>query len=113
MLYSSTCRGLAVCALTLLTAAASAQAHLQKDFLSISGTAAPRKAQANPAASPAPTRALHLTFALAFPRKAELEALIASQNDPKSPDFHRWLTPRQIGQRFGAADADIQTVVQY
>ena len=40
-------------------------------------------------------------------REAALDSLIAAQHDPKSPKFHRWLTPQQYGKTFGVADADI------
>jgi hypothetical protein len=39
-----------------------------------------------------------------------LEKLIDSMNDKKSPNFHKWLTAEQFGQRFGVAQEDIDTV---
>ena len=39
--------------------------------------------------------------------KADLEKLLADQQNPKSPDFHHWLTPQEFGIRFGATDQDI------
>jgi Pro-kumamolisin, activation domain len=41
------------------------------------------------------------------------EKLIDSLNDKKSPNFHKWLTPEQIGQQFGVAQEDIATVTQW
>jgi subtilase family serine protease len=43
-------------------------------------------------------------------RQNAFETLLAEQHDPASPNFHRWLTPTQIGEQFGAADADIAAV---
>ena len=40
-----------------------------------------------------------------------LQAYIASQHNPKSPSFHKWLTPDQFGKKFGAAPSDIQQIV--
>jgi subtilase family serine protease len=40
--------------------------------------------------------------------EAALEALLADQQDPAAPDFHRWLTPEQFGERFGPAPADLE-----
>jgi len=40
-------------------------------------------------------------------RQQAFEALLRDQQDPKSADFHRWLTPAEIGERFGVADEDI------
>ena len=36
--------------------------------------------------------------------------LIAAQQDPNSPLFHKWLTPEQYGTLFGPANADVQTI---
>ena len=39
-------------------------------------------------------------------QKAALAGLLASQQNPKSPLFHHWLTPEQFGDRFGATKGD-------
>ncbi|HZI31383.1 MAG TPA: protease pro-enzyme activation domain-containing protein, partial [Candidatus Binatia bacterium] len=39
--------------------------------------------------------------------QAALQQLLASQQDPKSPDYHHWLTPSEFGLRFGPTDQDI------
>jgi subtilase family serine protease len=39
-----------------------------------------------------------------------LRALLAAQQDPTSPDYHRWLTPREFGRRFGASPAELKRV---
>ena len=43
-------------------------------------------------------------------QKADLDALLAAQQNPTSPSFHKWLTPAQYGERFGIAQADLQKV---
>ncbi|WP_158754674.1 protease pro-enzyme activation domain-containing protein [Dyella sp. S184] len=40
-------------------------------------------------------------------RTAAMEALIANQHNPKSAQFHKWLTPEQFGEQFGVVDSDI------
>lgn len=42
-----------------------------------------------------------------------LDRLIAEQKDPKSANYHKWLTPAQFGAQFGVADADVQAVTSY
>ena len=37
-------------------------------------------------------------------RRADLEQFVASQQDPASQDFHRWLTPEQFAERFGVSE---------
>ena len=43
-------------------------------------------------------------------QQAELDTLVAAQQNPASPLYHQWLTPDQFAARFGAASADIATV---
>ena len=46
-------------------------------------------------------------------QKADLDALLAAQQNPASPSFHQWLTPAQFGERFGIAQADLQKVTAW
>jgi subtilase family serine protease len=39
-----------------------------------------------------------------------LVQLIDQMHDPASPNYHRWLTPNQLGAQFGPASSDIQKV---
>jgi Pro-kumamolisin, activation domain len=39
--------------------------------------------------------------------QAQLAQLLAEQQDPQSPNFHKWLTPMEFGLRFGPTDQDI------
>jgi hypothetical protein len=43
-------------------------------------------------------------------RQAAFDAFLASQYDSSSPNFHHWLTPDQIGQQYGPAQSDIDTI---
>jgi subtilase family serine protease len=46
------------------------------------------------------------------PAAAErLESLLAEQQEPSSPNYHRWLTPEEFGNRFGAASEDLALAV--
>jgi len=46
-------------------------------------------------------------------QQADLDALLAAQQDPQSPLYHQWLTPTQFGVRFGATDADLAQVTAW
>jgi uncharacterized protein (TIGR03437 family) len=46
-------------------------------------------------------------------QQADLEQLLANQQNPSSPDYHRWLTPEQFANRFGAAQADIDQIAAW
>lgn len=39
--------------------------------------------------------------------RAQLDQLLAEQQDPQSPNYHKWLTPAEFGLRFGPTDQDI------
>lgn len=43
-------------------------------------------------------------------QQAALSKLLTEQQIKSSPNYHRWLTPEQFGQRFGPVDVDIQAV---
>ncbi len=42
--------------------------------------------------------------------EAALQKLIDDMHDPAAAEYHRWLTPQQIGTRFGLAQEDLETV---
>ncbi len=43
-------------------------------------------------------------------QQAALDQLLADQQNPSSPDYHRWLTPEQFANRFGASTGDIAKI---
>jgi subtilase family serine protease len=43
-------------------------------------------------------------------QQQELDQFIQQLHDPNSPNFHRWLTSREFGERFGLAPEDIQII---
>jgi predicted outer membrane repeat protein len=61
---------------------------------------------------PADTQLQSLTLVLARTpdREQAFEQFLKDQQNPSSPDFHHWLTPVEIGQRFGASAHDIAAV---
>jgi subtilase family serine protease len=42
-----------------------------------------------------------------------LRLLVAEQQDPKSPNFHKWLTPEQYADRFGLSQNDVQKISEW
>lgn len=62
-------------------------------------------------APPAQTLAMHLTMALR--NRGELDRLLADQQDPSSPQYHRWLTPDEFTNRFGPTTADLARVTDW
>jgi subtilase family serine protease len=43
-------------------------------------------------------------------QQAAFDAFVASQYEPKSANYHQWLTPAQVGERFGPAPSDIALI---
>ena len=46
-------------------------------------------------------------------QQADLDRLLTAQQDPSSPDYHRWLTPEQYADRFGASPEDIAKITAW
>jgi subtilase family serine protease len=57
----------------------------------------------------------HMLLQLKRPAAKEtaLEAKIESIYQPGSPDFHKWLTPEELGQQYGPDPADIATLTRW
>jgi subtilase family serine protease len=57
----------------------------------------------------------HMQLLLKRPveREAALTRYLDDLHNPKSADFHRWLTPAQFRSDYGPADADINTVTDW
>jgi subtilase family serine protease len=51
-----------------------------------------------------------IMFKLAPAQQRELDMLLAQQQDDTSPNYHKWLTRQQYGDRFGMTQADIAKV---
>ncbi len=53
---------------------------------------------------------LTLHLAPTSAQQADLQTLLAQQQDPGSPHFHKWLTPEEYADRFGASPADVSKI---
>ncbi len=57
-----------------------------------------------------PSQTVSFEVFLPIRNQAGLEALIAQQQDPKSANYHKWLTPAQFGAQFGPTAASMGNV---
>jgi subtilase family serine protease len=57
----------------------------------------------------------HLQLALkrSPERQAALDALVAEQQDPASPNYHKWVSPEEFGAAYGPSDADVAKTVAW
>jgi subtilase family serine protease len=79
----------------------------------LAGSLHPRaQAQFDAGRVPADTKlnGISIVFSRSTAQQADLNALIAAQQDPASPLFHKWLNPDQFAARFGMAQEDLDKV---
>jgi hypothetical protein len=60
-----------------------------------------------------PDRVLHLSVSLPYRDPAGIAAFVDSVSDPASPNYRQFLTPEQVGARFGLDDKQVQSVVDH
>ncbi|AIE84268.1 S53 family peptidase [Fimbriimonas ginsengisoli] len=60
-----------------------------------------------------PNQVLHLSISLPPANPTGLQALADSVSDPKSPNYRHFVTPAEIGQRFGQPATRIQALSDY
>jgi subtilase family serine protease len=63
-----------------------------------------------PSADADPQQPLSMAVTLSLHNRGELDALLADQQDPTSPEYHRWLTPAQFAARFGPSASEVEAV---
>ena len=81
--------------------------------VTLSGTVHPLTRQAGDLGEANPGMRLEsmtLSIAPSVAEKAELDALVEAQQNPKSAQFHQWLTQEEFGARFGLTEADLSQV---
>jgi len=54
-----------------------------------------------------------LVFHPSAAQQKDLDNLLAQQQDRSSPNYHKWLTPAQFGERFGMTQSDLNRVVAW
>ena len=94
-------------ALMLRAGAASAQS------VPLAGNHPAAIAQMAPLGRAASYRQLNLKVVMALRNRAELEKVLAAQQDPASPQYHHWLTPESFVARFGPQAADYKAVADW
>lgn len=60
---------------------------------------------------PMPTMTLELKPSAS--QQASLQQLLANQQNPASPDYHKWLTPEQYADRFGLSQNDVNQITAW
>jgi subtilase family serine protease len=83
------------------------------DRVTLSGNH-PREAETmTPVGDAYPNQRLSMEIHFATRNQAELNQLLAEQQNPASPNFHKWLKPGDFDSRFGARQSDIDAVADW
>ncbi len=111
---------LALLAVTISAAAQTAPRITQPvdnaQIISLPGNVHPlARPQYDKGAAPAslPMERMLLVLKRSPQQELALQSLIASMHNPKSPDFHKWLTPDQFGKQFGPASSDVAQITNW
>src|SRR5271165_1333482 len=79
----------------------------------LAGTMHPRIAGAIDRGAVSPSMQLNRMMLVLPPspeQQSALDQLLAEQQNPNSPNYHKWLTPEEFADRFGVSQADIVTL---
>ncbi len=82
-------------------------------LVTLKGNTIPAANAANdrgPVSAGLPMADLVLVLSRSPEQQAAFDAYVQGEYDTGSPNYHQWLTPEQIGERFGPAQADISTI---
>ena len=60
-----------------------------------------------------PLPGMTLTVRRTAAQQSSLNQLLAAQQNPASPQYHKWLTPEAFASRFGASPNDLATIGQW
>lgn len=60
-----------------------------------------------------PSQVLHLTVSLPFGDEPGIKAFVDSVSDPASPNYRNFITPEEVGQRFGPSQDKVDAVVNF
>jgi len=57
--------------------------------------------------------AVSLIFKRSPAQQESLQTWLAEQQDPRSPNYHKWLTPEQFARQFGLTESDVAKVTAW
>ncbi len=66
-----------------------------------------------PASPTQPMQRMTLFFQPTAEQQSALDQLLAEQQDPTSPNYHKWLTPEEFADRFGISSQDISVLAAW
>jgi PKD repeat protein len=85
----------------------------ERDRVVLHGNIHPLVNRAMPTGRPeatVPMDRMILSLRLDPQAQTRLATLLAQQQDPASPNYHKWLTPEAFGEQFGPSQADLDSI---
>jgi len=61
----------------------------------------------------AKTDLLHISVSLPFRNPEGMQAFVDSVSDPRNPNYRKYITPEEVGQRYGYSSSAIQSICDY
>jgi subtilase family serine protease len=83
------------------------------DTVMLKGNHPTEAATLTPAGDADPNQRLSMEIRFATRNQAQLDELLAEQQNPSSPNFHQWLATGEYNQRFGPRQADLDAVSEW
>lgn len=83
------------------------------DRFQVNGEAIPSSVKAVAVSTPKPSEVLEIQVAFRPSSEKAFQDFVAQVSKPGSPLYKHWLTPEQVGQRFGAPAADVEGITKY
>ena len=87
-----------------------------RSVVRLQGTMHPRahaELDQGPVLATLPLQHMTLVFSRTAAQQADLDRLLAEQQDRSSPNYHKWLTPEEYGKRFGLASLDVSVIAAW
>ena len=106
------CRNMYVAGLLLLGATAFGQS-VSKRMVAIHEDPPPQMYQATPMGPKPSSDLLHITVSFNFGDPQGIKDFVDAVSDPKNPNYRQFMTPEQVGARFGLPAVRIRAVADY
>lgn len=101
---------LVICAITVALSVIAGFARADAQTVPLRGTVSPQALNLPTYGDLPATQTLPLQIWFKSPNQEQLNALLASQQDSRSPQYHKWLTPQEYASRFGVTQPEFDQV---
>ena len=101
---------LVICAITVALGVIAGLAQADAQTVPLRGTVSPQALKLPTYGDLPATQTLPLQIWFKSRNQEQLNALLASQQEPRSAQYHKWLTPQEYASRFGVTQPEFDQV---